>query len=429
MARLDRYAAAHGPGWLWYEPPLNSPSAGCETAKLSYALTNPPSRRAGNAGNSGFWQITMGFRRRAAWVSRPAAVPNPPPPKQRRCRLLPDGTAEDLSEAAVGSPADGNNNNNNNSGDDDGSDGEYRLPKTIQDPSAPTLYFNMHLDSGASKPTLYADDFKSLGIDVKRYAGQTTTWASTIFGKAHLKMFEIDVGIYRPNTGHGRGSATSLVPASPPDRVWPGEPDAVGSTLPVMMLPGSAPSTSALASHSNRLSGMLPFYAAYLSSAPGTYTLWLGEDRRDVLGASRMPGQMRYHGFRHAEEQSPAGAGHPGWLERDLGAPDRIVFEHKLAGADGGGHSASETWVTDEDLGTGASVITLGSKSIRWAGEDGQEKAEGESEGQGPGVLKKRTWRIEPRAQAGQIEKLKSALKKPIRESQTETGKRNRTAS
>lgn len=44
----------------------------------------------------------------------------------------------------------------------------------------------------------------------------------------------------------------------------------------------------------NRLSGMVPFLACYMSSAPTMNILMLGEDRNDVLGAHRMPGQMRW---------------------------------------------------------------------------------------------------------------------------------------
>jgi hypothetical protein len=43
-----------------------------------------------------------------------------------------------------------------------------------------------------------------------------------------------------------------------------------------------------------RLSGLLPFRACYVSSTPGLPHLFLGEDRGDVLGAFRMPGQMRW---------------------------------------------------------------------------------------------------------------------------------------
>ena len=43
-----------------------------------------------------------------------------------------------------------------------------------------------------------------------------------------------------------------------------------------------------------RLSGILPFLACYISSTPGRNTLFLGEDRNDVLGTHRMPGQKKW---------------------------------------------------------------------------------------------------------------------------------------
>lgn len=38
----------------------------------------------------------------------------------------------------------------------------------------------------------------------------------------------------------------------------------------------------------------MPFVACYVSSTPGRNTLFLGEDRNDVLGSHRMPGQKKW---------------------------------------------------------------------------------------------------------------------------------------
>ena len=43
-----------------------------------------------------------------------------------------------------------------------------------------------------------------------------------------------------------------------------------------------------------RLSGILPFLACYVSSVPTRNILCLGEDRNDVLGAHKTPGQTRW---------------------------------------------------------------------------------------------------------------------------------------
>jgi hypothetical protein len=39
---------------------------------------------------------------------------------------------------------------------------------------------------------------------------------------------------------------------------------------------------------------MLPFVACYVASAPTRNVLYLGEDRNDVLGWHRMPGQKKW---------------------------------------------------------------------------------------------------------------------------------------
>lgn len=415
--RLDRYAAAYGPGWLWYEPPLmGDPSGGaggggCETLKSACVLANPRSRRDG-VGDGGYWEVTMGFRRRIAWVSREVK-------------------------------------DDDDDGKDQGEDGERcahssidleRASHTLPDPTAPTVFFSMHLDSGASKATLYADDFKAIGIDPSRYAAQTAVWAQGVWDRMRLKMFEVDVGIYGSSSSSssspGIGAQPrSLVSTSPPERVWPAEPDRLGATLPVLMINGKPPAHSRGPADCNRLSGMLPFYAAYVSAVPGTHAIWLGEDRRDVLGSARMPGQVRYCGFAEPRGRGrgpgsgAAGttaatmttprpsspkqlrAGNPAWMAGDLGAPDRIVFEHAVSGE-------PETWLRDEDLGTGASVITLNSKFVGTTGAvgDGDGGADGpsslgdvwpRSSGGGGGGTK--TWRVEPRRQVRQARALKAA--------------------
>lgn len=44
----------------------------------------------------------------------------------------------------------------------------------------------------------------------------------------------------------------------------------------------------------DRLSGMLPFLAYYLASAPGNSQIWLGEKRAEVLRVENMPAGLRY---------------------------------------------------------------------------------------------------------------------------------------
>lgn len=44
----------------------------------------------------------------------------------------------------------------------------------------------------------------------------------------------------------------------------------------------------------DRLSGMIPFLACYISSVPTRNLLLLGEDRNDVVGAHKTPGQRKW---------------------------------------------------------------------------------------------------------------------------------------
>ena len=399
--RLDRYAEAHGPGWLWYEPPLAGEfGGGVELVKKGFALNNPPSRRAGGCG-SGYWEITMGFRRRRDRVSRHGKKPaegSPSPTGGEHRATVGEVTIGKFDP--LGSP--------------------NSPPDTVPDPTAPRL-FSMHLDSGATKPTLYTDDFKAMGIDRGSYSAQTVARAQGVWMSAMTRLFEVDVGIYAaPNNDDGTAAVAGPVAPDPPDRVWPAEPDALGATMPVIMLDEPLP-PSHRPSDCSRLSGMLPFYAAYLSVAPGTHAIWVGEDRKDVLGAARMPGHMRYSGFRiegslpldhHAAAPGALATGHPVWLARDLKSPDRMVFEHKLG----------DSLVQDEDLGTGVSIIRLVANKDGRRGDDGEDddKILGDEESVSkPG----KTWRIEPRKQAAQARALKD-----IKEAKTRT-RGNRRAS
>ena len=94
-----------------------------------------------------------------------------------------------------------------------------------------------------------------------------------------------------------------------------------------------------------RLSGILPFQVCYTASAPGKM-MWFGEDRSDVLGMGKMPGQRRYE--RHCN--TPL-AIWPQQVPQETKRPLRITFEHEL---DDG------STAVDRDLPrTGASLLTV----------------------------------------------------------------------
>ncbi|KAK0751490.1 hypothetical protein B0T18DRAFT_457249 [Schizothecium vesticola] len=195
--------------------------------------------------------------------------------------------------------------------------------------SEPRVFYDMLLDSGATFPCLFESDLPTLNIDPRTYSAVCARRLATAQGTLATKTYELDVGV------HG-GDGSSLYGALPPG----------GEAVP------------------DRLSGILPFHVAYWSSAPGNYKLWLGEERREVLGAGRLPGQMRFaawkENFAGAPRSWPRPAlpfsldtGRPKGIERlGLGTPDRVVFEHELPGTGG--------VVRDRDAGGGRSVITVG---------------------------------------------------------------------
>jgi hypothetical protein len=152
----------------------------------------------------------------------------------------------------------------------------------------------------------------------------------------------------------------------------------------VLVFPGDSKDFST-SSHSNddqvpdRLSGLLPFHVCYLSGAPGSFKLWMGEDRVDVLGSGRLPGMMRYGEILGGGAQTQAQEWERGakrlpvsnalrlahWRSQGLKTPDRVIFEHDL-GADG--------VLREEDVGNG-NVIMRGPKGANF--DNTNTKAEG----------------------------------------------------
>lgn len=206
------------------------------------------------------------------------------------------------------------------------------------DETAPRCFFLMHLDSGATHPCLYNTDIDTIGIDRAVYPPQTHTTVNTANSSTVASIYEMRVDVCRHD-------GQSLVGDDP---VWPGERRELGGIVPVMVLlegvdddagpldeaeikarreRGEDVSEAALASRKKsprdaRLSGMLPFQVCYFAGAPGM-DIWFGEDRRDVLGADRMPGQRRWE--RHKVKQLVRGSHLDPLEERPV-----ITFDHKM---------------------------------------------------------------------------------------------------
>ncbi|KAI0178535.1 hypothetical protein GGR52DRAFT_578828 [Hypoxylon sp. FL1284] len=173
--------------------------------------------------------------------------------------------------------------------------------------------FRTLLDSGSTFPILSSADFGRLDIDLRWHPAQGITRLSTLDSVQGYRFFELTVSVrdYDGETIVGEGDQA----------VWPSELKILGGLYPVCLRPGKG-------SSADRLSGMLPFEACYMSSAPTMMSLWVGEDRRDVLGASRMPAHMRYDPEKlikvEIEDET---------LEKirsEARTPDRVAFEHRL---------------------------------------------------------------------------------------------------
>ncbi|OHE91619.1 hypothetical protein CORC01_13096 [Colletotrichum orchidophilum] len=196
-----------------------------------------------------------------------------------------------------------------------------RHPLMARDPAAPTLHFRTLLDSGSTLPMLYNRDVRALGIHRASYAAVSRVSVQTASEAMATWLYEMEVAVVDTQT------CEPLVSSSSP--VWPAEEPTLGGVTLIMVrksprLDGAAPSFSSPCGGKNavakttgdgettflenatslidiaegrdygRLSGLLPFKVCYLQSTPGLRTIWMGEDRRDVLGAHRMPGQMRW---------------------------------------------------------------------------------------------------------------------------------------
>ncbi|KAF4973747.1 hypothetical protein FSARC_55 [Fusarium sarcochroum] len=279
--RLDRYHSLYGEGWLWYEPPL-APRGNYQPEQLMAATWAQPSKECGLNGKVLLYQTR---------------IREPGSSGRATCFV------EDEED----------------------------------DKAAPRVCFKMQLDSGATHPSLHNSDLDYIGINRRTYPAQTHTSVETANSSAIAKIYEMRVDVCRHN-------GESLVGDN---SVYPKDRRQLGGIVPVMVLVestddqsepldewykealenGEDVSEGAMAERyrgqkESRLSGMLPFQVCYFAGAPGNSTFWFGEDRRDVLGADRMPGQQRWE--RHKATQ---GAQRPDEVA-DLDRPT-VIFKHE----------------------------------------------------------------------------------------------------
>jgi len=295
----------------------------------------------------------------------------------------------------------------------------------------------MLLDSGATLPSLYEGDLPKLGIDRTKYAAQSARTVNTADSVLYARVYELDVSVlggdgnmpFRSSSSSGSANhtrattpppvmakSTETIPEheheettrpnkrkktptlTPSRSVTLPDPEPLSSTIPVLVFAGDSDDLAG-DQVPGRLSGLLPFHVCYFSGAPGTFKLWMGEDRRDVLGAGRLPGQMRYgeilggvNALENAKrkvasssssssssvaapasslstQRAKGGGRLEEWWERYARrTPERVIFEHELPDARGGGV------LREEDVGDG-SVCMTGPRDTDF--DDAQAKSEG----------------------------------------------------
>ncbi|OTB00731.1 hypothetical protein M426DRAFT_15216 [Hypoxylon sp. CI-4A] len=276
--RLDQYFAAFGPGWLWHEPPLSETGPG-PMANKSLCLNRQRNRYNYNIG---YYAVAMEFSLDQSKV----------------CRLSPES---------------------------------FRSARDSERPfeSGYKVRLRTILDSGATYPVIPYHDLKYLDIDMRRYASQGITSLSSVTDISLFRFFEMNVSVIKDRDEHGQlvktGNGYEQLVGGSDQATWPGEPRRIGAMVPVCLDHNKVNQSNV----SDRLSGMLPFDACYISSVPTAGKMWLGEDRRDVLGASRMPPHRRFDTEKTLRVEIPSE------FERarlETKTPDQVLFIHNLPG-------------------------------------------------------------------------------------------------
>lgn len=191
--------------------------------------------------------------------------------------------------------------------------------------------FRTLLDSGATFPVLLDKDLRKMGVDLRWHPAQGITNLATLNAVEGYRFYEMTVSA-RDNDG-------STIVGEGELAVWPDELRILGGLYPVCVNP--APTTRK-ATSADRLSGLIPFEACYMSSAPTMRRIWIGEDRRDVLGSSRMPPHMRYDSGKMLNVLIPDATLET--IRSETRTPDRVIFEHRLNAP------SKELSLTDTDL-------------------------------------------------------------------------------
>ena len=377
--------------------------------KKGLCLENKPNWRRGTE-NMGHYRIQMGFRRRKTTVARENKSPfsatttsNQPHPshRTRRNSHAPGPNPRRRSTTTTATTP--------KTPTTPTTPTTPRIPQpntslpgtTAPDATGPRIYWDMLLDTGATLPCLYEGDMAKLQINRDTYAAQSSRTISTADSVVQARVYELDVCI---RTGEGGPMPVGVPPALPPTpysesppSVFPAspitrsttaasrlvrekkdkeeekeDPHTLNCTIPVIAFEGESADHISGNQAPDRLSGILPLHVCYTSSAPGNFKLWMGRERRDVLGTGRLPGHQRYGEVLGGEKAQVVPRGTPKkpgrWPPgRDLGTPERVVFEHKLTDSTG-------RMVRDEEDTDGGKIVISGPSAIdfdRLGGGDG----------------------------------------------------------
>ncbi|KAI0533655.1 hypothetical protein GGR58DRAFT_516767 [Xylaria digitata] len=304
--RLDRYFARYGPGWLWQEPPLASAKNDALGMK---GLCLERDRRHDRYG-VGRYEVNLKFTARRDKVSKGTSQAYPHQTKSEEKNKKQDSHAS------------------------------CRL-RTL-------------LDSGATFPIIVESDLARLNVDSSKYSAQGIMIVNGLTGPTEIKFYEMYVSVCTPD-------GESLV-GQGDKAVWPTEPRVLGGFCPVLAQRDPPGGDTGI----HRISGMIPFDACYLSSAPSLARIWLGEDRRDVLGTGRLPAHMRFDSdkefiFKYPREFDT--------LRLAARTPDRVIFTHQFP-------DKPDTILIDSDTtnAPGKSELAIG-RYRTVSGKPGQESS------------------------------------------------------
>jgi hypothetical protein len=291
-ARLDLYFTEHGPGWLWQEPPLAGPGSGA-VGKKGLCLDRDFGHDKYRIGS---YHVNMEFAIRRDKVSRRESLAYPLEKGRMTTMQMQEGDASCQLE---------------------------------------TL-----LDSGATFPMIFESDLARLNIDLTTYSAQGVMEIQIVGGIEKFRFYEMHVSVCDKD-------GSTIIPED--EAVWPAEPRTLGGVYPVVAMKGLGTGENV---DQHRISGLVPFDVCYISSAPTMARIWLGEDRRDVLGTSRLPAHLRFDtnkkfGFQYPLEFEK--------VRRAARTPDRVIFFHEFS-------DNPDILLTDSDtLGTrGRSELAIG---------------------------------------------------------------------